>query len=213
MKRLFVVWAVASLCQIVAFGQKKYEMVVEKTDGTETAINVEDIVRTYFRERSSSSGGGGDTPATGCPDGNHPHWIDLGLPSGTQWRCCNVDASSPEEYGGYYTFEQAQAYNPPSREQVKELVEKCSYTWTTQNGVNGGKFTGPNGGTIFLPPAGGRWEGSWDGEFYGVGSYGYYWSSTPYDEFNAYGLCFAWDGALWSIFWARHGELSVRPVR
>lgn len=39
-----------------------------------------------------------------CPDGNHPHAIDLGLPSGTKWCCCNVGASSPEGYGGYYAW-------------------------------------------------------------------------------------------------------------
>ena len=39
-----------------------------------------------------------------CPDGNHPHAIDLGLPSGTKWCCCNVGASKPEEYGGYYAW-------------------------------------------------------------------------------------------------------------
>ena len=30
-----------------------------------------------------------------CPDENHPHAIDLGLPSGTKWSCCNVGAESP----------------------------------------------------------------------------------------------------------------------
>ena len=39
-----------------------------------------------------------------CPDDNHPHMIDLGLPSGTKWACCNVGASKPEEYGGYYSW-------------------------------------------------------------------------------------------------------------
>jgi len=39
-----------------------------------------------------------------CPDDNHPHMIDLGLPSGTKWACCNVDASKPEDFGGYYTM-------------------------------------------------------------------------------------------------------------
>ena len=41
---------------------------------------------------------------TTCPDANHPHMIDLGLPSGTKWACCNVGASSPEGYGGYYAW-------------------------------------------------------------------------------------------------------------
>ena len=39
-----------------------------------------------------------------CPDNHHPHMIDLGLPSGTKWACCNVGASRPEEYGGYYAW-------------------------------------------------------------------------------------------------------------
>ncbi|MBO4607845.1 MAG: pilus assembly protein N-terminal domain-containing protein, partial [Prevotella sp.] len=55
----------------------------------------------------------------GCPDGNHPHLIDLGLPSGTLWACCNVDTETPENqspvnYGGYYAWgetETKDAYN------------------------------------------------------------------------------------------------------
>lgn len=39
-----------------------------------------------------------------CPDSNHPHAIDLGLPSGTKWCCMNVGASSPEQPGGYYAW-------------------------------------------------------------------------------------------------------------
>ena len=39
-----------------------------------------------------------------CPDGNHPHAIDLGLPSGTKWSCCNVGASYPSSFGGYYAW-------------------------------------------------------------------------------------------------------------
>ena len=39
-----------------------------------------------------------------CPDENHPHLIDLGLPSGTKWACCNVGAANPEDYGGYFAW-------------------------------------------------------------------------------------------------------------
>ena len=44
-----------------------------------------------------------------CPDNNHPHAIDLGLPSGTKWSCSNVDTDHPENqsptnYGGYYAW-------------------------------------------------------------------------------------------------------------
>ena len=140
-----------------------------------------------------------------CPDDHHPHWIDLGI--GTQWRCCNEGASTPEDSGGHYTFDQAQAYNPPSLEQIEALLDNCSSEWTTQNGVYGQKFTGPNGGTIFLPAAGYRGRG----ELYGVGSWGYYWSSTSYDENSAYGLNFSSGGADWGNYY-RDNELSVRPV-
>lgn len=143
---------------------------------------------------------------TFCPDSNHPHWIDLGLPSGTQWRCCNEGASTPEAYGGYYAF--GQVSSAPTKDQIQELLGYCSYEWTTLNGVNGRKFTGPNGGTIFLPAAGYRWYG----EFYGVGSGGVYWSSTPYGEGNAYELNFDSYLANWSNYFRFRGS-SVRPVR
>ncbi len=147
-----------------------------------------------------------ETAETSCPDSNHPHWIDLGLPSGTQWRCCNEGASTPEAYGGYYTF--GQVSSAPTLEQIRELVDNCSYEWTTQNGVKGGKFTGPNGGTIVLPAAGHRW----DGEFYYVGSYGIYWSSTPDGEYGAYVLGFGSGNAYWHYSYRYYGH-SVRPVR
>ncbi|MBR6979584.1 MAG: hypothetical protein IKH88_07095 [Prevotella sp.] len=39
-----------------------------------------------------------------CPDESHPHIIDLGLPDGTLWACCNVGAPSPEAIGGFYSW-------------------------------------------------------------------------------------------------------------
>ncbi len=51
-----------------------------------------------------------------CPDDNHPHAIDLGLPSGTKWACCNVGNSSFfEGTGGYYAW--------------GETEEKSRYYW------------------------------------------------------------------------------------
>ena len=146
---------------------------------------------------------------TTCPDSNHPHWIDLGLPSGTQWRCCNEGSSAPEAYGGYYTF--GQVSSAPTKDQIQELLGYCSSKWTTLNGVNGRKFTGPNGGTIFLPAAGYRWDSGLNV----AGSYGYYWSSTLYESYpdGAYYLGFSSRGAGWSIYYYRTCGHSVRPVR
>jgi hypothetical protein len=59
----------------------------------------------------------------------------------------------------------------PTYEEMNELRTECTWTWTTQNSVNGYKVTGPNGNSIFLPAAGYRN----DSDLYSVGSSGYYW--------------------------------------
>lgn len=46
-----------------------------------------------------------------CPDGNHPHMIDLGLPSGTKWACCDLGASNATNHGGYYAFGETKQKN------------------------------------------------------------------------------------------------------
>ena len=186
-----------------------------------------------------------------CPDDHHPHLIDLGLPSGTKWACCNVGADKPEAYGGYYAWgetEEKTIYNwstyiycdgsystchdlgsdiagtrydvahvrwggswvMPTHDQQMELLDNCTYEWTTVNGVSGGRFTSKtNGGSIFLPAAGGRWS---EHLFY-AGSYGYYWSSTQYpsDSLIAYSLNFRSGSAYWSGSDRGFG-FTVRPV-
>ena len=60
----------------------------EQTTSTHTSISSSNDIQSYKK----------------CPDGNHPHMIDLGLPSGTLWACCNVGASKPTDQGGYYAW-------------------------------------------------------------------------------------------------------------
>ena len=69
----------------------------------------------------------------------------------------------------------------PTKAEYHELLNNCTWEWTTQNSVNGYKVTGPSGASIFLPSAGSR-EGS---SLYDAGSRGNYWSSTPYDTYNS----------------------------
>lgn len=186
-----------------------------------------------------------------CPDDNHPHMIDLALPSGTLWACCNVDAKNPEDAGGYYAWGEITtkseytkenylykknkrgtkfqkigacisgtqydvahvkwggSWQLPTLDQVKELLDNCNEgVWTTQNGVEGRKFTGPNGGSIFLPAAG--YRGS---SLSKPSGYGYYWSGAQRTSgaYNPYELRFYSDGAYWFDVYRYYGQ-SVRPV-
>ena len=77
------------------------------------------------------------------------------------------------------------------------------------NGVEGGKFTGKNGGGVFLPAAGYHWKVNLDD----AGSYGGYWSSTQYPSgsYNAYNLGFYSGYADWGNDYRYYGQ-CVRPV-
>ena len=101
------------------------------------------------------------------------------------------------------------AWRMPTKEEQDELRERCTCTWTTQNGVNGYQVTGPNGNSIFLPAAGYCFDSSIEN----VGSYGYYWSSSLFtnDSRRAYELAFYSDVVGWSEVNRNYGQ-SVRPV-
>ena len=181
--------------------------------------------------------------------------VDLGLPSGLKWATCNVGATKPEEYGGYYAWGETEekenydestykwcngSYNTmtkyciddgltvldpeddvahvkwggdwrmPTKVELNELRNNCTWTWTTQNNVNGYKVTGPNGNSIFLPAAGYR-----DGTgLLERGSYGYYWSGSLFESYShsAYCLCFYYSGYYDNGGCSRSCGLAVRPV-
>ena len=101
------------------------------------------------------------------------------------------------------------AWRMPTYSEQNELLNNCTWEWTTLNGVNGRRVTGPNGNSIFLPAAGSRLGTS----SYNVGSNGDYWSSTPYedDDYYAYYLYFLSDSFVrrWDD---RYYGQSVRPV-
>jgi len=95
-------------------------------------------------------------------------WVDLGLPSGTLWS----DQNEPE---GFYTYDQVKQKfgdNLPTKAQLEELINSCTWTWTG----SGYKVVGPSGESITLPAAGYR---DCDGRMKHLGSVGHYWSSTP----------------------------------
>ncbi|MCQ2315107.1 MAG: DUF1566 domain-containing protein [Bacteroidales bacterium] len=101
------------------------------------------------------------------------------------------------------------AWRMPTYGEMRELVNNCTSEWTTQNGVKGRKFTGPNGESIFLPAAG-YYDG---GSLSYAGSYGYYWSSSL-DAVSPYRACYLYfsSGLVSVRDKDRHYGQSVRPV-
>ena len=100
----------------------------------------------------------------------------------------------------------------PTRDEITELVENCTWEWTQLNGVNGYQVTGPNGNSIFLPAAG-------ESAKYSIGVKGYYWSSSMgflepdnYFPTNANNLYFASDLAKLNGS-SRFMGCTVRAVR
>ena len=98
----------------------------------------------------------------------------------------------------------------PTADEFKELIDNCTWIWTTQDGVEGYQVDGPNGNAIFLPIAG-YYEGSVLKE---AGSQGRYWLSSLYslESYNA-GYLFFDSGEYGRLYYYRYCGFSVRPVR
>ncbi len=119
----------------------------------------------------------------------------------------NKTELDPEDDAAYVNW--GPLWRMPSREQMDELLNECSWEWTTRNGVNGELVTGPNGKTLFFPAAGYREndEVKW------VGERGMYWSHTlGTTDVCAYWLYFKSDMKYCDIM-VRYGGFSVRAVR
>lgn len=105
------------------------------------------------------------------------------------------------------------SWRMPTRAEQDELSEKCTWTWSTQNGVKGYKVSSKhNGNSIFLPAAGFRNDSS--------RSYGNYWSSSLFTSYSNYGyglylsshdVGFSSHRVGWFYF-SRYDGLSVRAV-
>ena len=97
----------------------------------------------------------------------------------------------------------------PTNDEIQELIDKCTWTWTTQDGVKGYEVKGPNGNSIFLPVAGNRTGSRLDH----AGVYGYYRSSSlsTGNSNKARGLYFNSSKRGLDIFGRCYG-FTVRPV-
>ena len=98
----------------------------------------------------------------------------------------------------------------PTKVEFQELVNNCTWEWTTQDGKNGYKVTSKrNSNSIFLPAAGRCYSTFSDDQE----TEGFYWSATP-DERNSNYACFlrfSKDSHGTDLYGRGTGH-SVRPV-
>lgn len=130
-------------------------------------------------------------------------YIDLGLPSGTLWKNANEGGDAAR-----FTYDEAVSKfgnNLPTYQQLRELIDKCTWTWIG----NGFRVTGSNSNSITLPASGFRFC---DGGVGGVGTLGYYWLSTPADSDYAWFLYFD-SSEVDMLYDNRCAALSVRLVQ
>ncbi len=149
-------------------------------DKSNYRARMESLASRLGEKLAGKSGGGqgsGGSSVTGSVSSVPRGYVDLGLPSGTLWKAINE---------GMYDWDTAMRKfgdKMPSQGQWEELKDYCTWTWTG----NGYKVSGSNGNSIVLPAAGYR---NCNGVMYGVGSGGYYWSSTPSGSEEAWELGF-----------------------
>ncbi|MGM9818693.1 MAG: hypothetical protein ACI30B_06915 [Paludibacteraceae bacterium] len=102
------------------------------------------------------------------------------------------------------------AWRMPTEAEWEELRTKCTWTWTTHNGMKGYMVkSNINGNSIFLPAAGYRY----DVDLRNSGYYGFYWSSS----LNTVRPGYAWfvdfySGLVGRLSYDRYFGRSVRPV-
>lgn len=142
--------------------------------------------------------------------------VDLGLPSGTKWANKNVGADYSHESGLYFNFDDANAiifndnWHLPTKEQFKELVDNCTYTFTKSNGVNGMLFKSKiNKETIFFPCSGVGSGTSWNNRW----SNGRYWSSSRASATTAHVFYFNSGGVYPQDMYSRFYGRAVRAVQ
>jgi surface protein len=88
------------------------------------------------------------TEAGFCPDIYHPHVIDMG--DGGKWSCCNVGASSPWEYGGYY------AWGEKAEKSIYNYSTYALYDWNMNMPMLLGDICATNYDVAFM-----NWQGNW----------------------------------------------------
>ena len=102
------------------------------------------------------------------------------------------------QWGGYWRM--------PTLNEICQLMDNCTWTWTTVNGVKGYRITskvrGHKRDSIFLPITDERVSDSW----------GIYWTSTSYRGGSAIDMQFGADNHITHFSVSTQNEMPIRPV-
>ena len=110
------------------------------------------------------------------------------------------------------TAKWGQGWRMPSKEDWKELIEKCKWTKEKAFHVNGYRVEGPNGNSIFLPNTGLRF-----GETISNTDAGYYWTSEMAQNDSDCACYYYFDGEKHNDIVSTRNYVysgrAVRPIR
>ena len=160
--------------------------------------------------------------------------VDLGLRSGVKWAGYNFGATSPESRGNFYSWGESRvksffgennysggngwssdivksswggSWRIPTKDDLRDLYYYCKWERYEYRGVSGFRVIGPNGNSIFIPVTG-HYEDDmlWEGEAT------YFWSSTKYNDDNAYYMKVDGENGLKLKYGQKWVGMTIRPV-
>ncbi len=136
-----------------------------------------------------------------CLDNSGNRWDFYKIGGNTQISPYSGHDTARENWGGTWRM--------PTETELEELINKCTWRWTSINGKKGYEVTGPNKKSIFLPAAGYK-----DGTELGfVGERGGYWLSTLNSGHSNYAsYLYFLDSKRGTDYYYRRYGFSVRPV-
>lgn len=129
------------------------------------------------------------------------------IENNTTFRKKILDISGNAEYDAA-TTNWGNSWRTPTKDEIEELIDYCSWNLTTLNGRYGYMISGNNGNSIFLPMNGYYVDNN---PIQGVKTNAYYWTSTPTSLIKANALIFGFENK-YTISAHRNYGYSIRAV-
>ena len=236
MKRLTILAAAFAVCVLSKAQSDSYTMQVYLSGGDVKSYQVSEVDSVVFAEADDESASSDTTYINGyaavdlglsvkwatcnvgadSPEdyGNYYAWGETETKdsytssNSVTYEVDMDDIAGDAEYDAA-TANWGSSWRMPTYDEMEELIDSCTWTWTRQNDVNGYLVTGPNANSIFLPAAGYRYGTS----LYFRGEHGNYSSSTPLESNSQYAYNLYFYSSNHNTNWNyRLYGLTVRPV-